>query len=481
MAGATDDLRRVHDRVQRQADAAGRPRGLTPAILEHARSLALKASNRRGPAHPEGARTATRGRRDDPRRPWRPATRGPGVFLDADDADVDTLAAALAADPAQLRQLRDGLADRLPRPGGSRSSQPSAMYGALLRAGLGPRHEIVEAGAEAVALVSGGTRRRSQSIVQGALAMMAPARIPAPASTTSARTKLDLFDEPDALLPAVRRRGLAGSLRLLQPDSALDRAAGAGEGPGRRADRGGRRRARGAARAVPALRHVGRPGERRRRRRPQGRDDEGAGDRGDRGNADQVDDLVGPDEIDYAYSDIRTGAPGDFFATGGADDNAVSLTIIDRNGTAYDITPRIGWYDDGDRALGWTPVPDINLFDFDHIRLLYTSTNDGSSTRWCVRLSYKPDQKIDAILRPDQLSHDPSAPNQTTWDLVLGPGRRLGRASTTSSTTSPARRQRARHGAQRDRGAARAGSTGPISRSTRSPRTTSSTSASTSS
>lgn len=414
MAGATDDLRRVHDRVQRQADAAGRPRGLTPAILEHARSLrertaAVPRTQRARARRLAGVETIAASMATGDARPE--------ALLDADDADVDTLAAALAADPAQLRQLRDGLADRLHGRAEAAPVSRLAMYGALLRAGLRSEREIVDAGAEAVALVTGGTGAQAQSVVFDAMRALAtgeggpflhaggfkldhfdePARCCPPFGAEAWRDRYDFYSPRSALTALLERVksevveqiGAVGD--ALDAQRTLLERYGLWDDPAGTADVAGLKAATTKAEAIAAI----------------------------AGMRTRLDDLAGRMRIDYAYSAIHTGAPGDFFATGGADDNAVSLTIIDRNGTAYDITPRIGWYDDDLWSLGWTAVPDVGIFDFDHIRLLYTSTNDWYFGEMEVRLSYAPDQRIDAILRPDQLSHDPNAPNQTTWDLVL--------------------------------------------------------------
>jgi hypothetical protein len=99
----------------------------------------------------------------------------------------------------------------------------------------------------------------------------------------------------------------------------------------------------------------------------------------------------------------------------------VSLSIIDINGSAIDITPHVGWYDEDHIAVDDTPIPNLNIFDFQHIRLRYTSTNWWYFDKMSVRLSYAPDPLINNILRPGQLSWDPQAWSQVihTWDLVL--------------------------------------------------------------
>lgn len=414
MPGRTDDFRRLSELVERHVASGTRPPGLSAGAAEHVGAVRERVAS-------VSRRRAARARKLASVETLAGWLANGDVPLDAlagaDRTELRQLAAELKLDAGLLERLRDALAERVElRVADAVPISRVAMYGALLRAGLASDRDVVKAGAASVALVTGATAAQAQSIVHEAIRALAKGE---QGERRGAGFKQDLFAEPTyccppfdagawrdrydfyspsstltALLARVKDQVIAQTQAVghaLNPHRTLFERYGLWDDSASTGDVAALKAAGTKAEAIAAI----------------------AGMRAD------IDDLAGRMRIDYAYSAIHTGEPGDFFATGGGDDNAVSLSIIDRNGTAYDITPRIGWYDDGLSALGWTPVPNLSIFDFDHIRLLYTSTNDWYFGDMRVRLSYAPDARINAILRPGQLSHDPNAPNQTTWDLVL--------------------------------------------------------------
>ena len=134
-------------------------------------------------------------------------------------------------------------------------------------------------------------------------------------------------------------------------------------------------------------------------------------------------------------------------------------------------------------AFGWTPVPDLRIYRFrPHPAATTRRPTTGISARCVIRLSYKPDQRIDddpaaraAELRPKR--HEPGRPG-TSWCTTRI---RAGSKSTTSSPTR-ARSTSSLRKVRREINAVCVSCwTGPMSGCRRSRRTTSSTSASTSS